>query len=241
MFIQLIIAILVGIFFGIITGLTPGIHINLVALLLLSASPFLLQYTGLLSLCCFIIAMSITHTFLDSLPSIFLGAPDSEEALGVLPGHRFLLKGQGMIAVKLTLIGSFGALILSIALVPFFIPLTIWVYPLIEDYIAHILIAVAAFMILRDRKKLWAITIFFISGTLGLIVLNIPNFSNPLFPMLSGLFGVSTLLYSFFENESMPEQKKDQSFQLDKWTTVKALLSGQFSGFITAVLPGKGS
>lgn len=241
MFIQILIAILIGITAGIVTGLTPGIHINLISVMLLSVSPILLQYTHPIALAIFIIAMSVTHTFLDAIPSIFLGAPDSATALGVLPGHRYLLKGWGLMAVKLTLIGSFGAVLLSIILFPIFLPIVKYGYPLIKNYVGYLLILTAIFMIFRDKKKLWAIFVFFLSGTLGLIVLNIPNFSNPLFPMLSGLFGISTLLISLNESQTLPVQKEEQRIKLKPAITIKALLSGQFSGFITAVLPGLGA
>jgi len=71
LFLELLISIIIGILFGMLTGLIPGIHINLISLLLLSISPFLLQYFSIISLAIFIIAMSVTHTFLDSIPSIF--------------------------------------------------------------------------------------------------------------------------------------------------------------------------
>ncbi|RMF55252.1 hypothetical protein D6745_02765 [Candidatus Woesearchaeota archaeon] len=241
MILQIFTAIIVGILAGIITGLTPGIHINLLSLLLLSAAPFLLAYTGLVSLAVFIISMSVTHTFLDALPSIFLGAPEAATALGVLPGHRFLLKGRGYDAVKLTVIGSFGALLLSILTFPILIPIVKQGYPLIKDYIAYFLIGVLVFMIGRDKKRVWAVVIFLLSGVLGLIVLNAPNLKNPLFPLLSGLFGTSTLIYSLSKNDHLPKQKIRRNLTIKKNRIVKALLSGQFSGFITAVFPGLGA
>jgi putative membrane protein len=239
MFIEIFFAISLGILAGIFTGLTPGVHINLVSLLLLSISPIL--PFSFLALACFIIAMSVTHSFLDPIPSIFLGAPDSDQILGVLPGHRYLLAGHGYTALLLTVIGSFGALILSIILFPVFILIVKYGYEYISDYIGYILLAVIVFMTLRNKKKVWALFIFIISGTLGLIVLNIPSISNPLFSMLSGLFGVSTLLISLNANDQMPEQKQPEKLNLSKKLTLKALLSGQLSGFLTAVLPGVGS
>ncbi len=241
MFVEIFVAIVVGILAGIITGLTPGIHINLVSLLVLSASAFLSQYFGFIALGCFIIAMSVVHTFLDAIPSIYLGAPDSDQALGVLPGHRYLLAGHGYVALKLTVIGSFGALILSVFLFPIFIPIVKYGYDLISNYIGYILVVIVAFMILRDNKKLWALFVFILSGVLGFIVLNISGFENPLFPMLSGLFGISTLIISINGNDSMPEQKTDYKLKVPKKIMYKALFSGQVSGFLTAVLPGVGA
>ena len=241
MFLETLLIIMCGIIAGIFTGLIPGIHINLISVLLLSFSPLLLQYTNIVSLCCFIIAMSVTHSFLDSIPSIFLGAPDSDMALGVLPGHRYLLKGLGLTAVKLTIIGSFGALLLSVLLFPLLVPLVKFGYPLIENYIGYILIAVVVFMIMRDRKRVWAFFVFLIAGVLGLIVLNMPNFEDPLFPLFSGLFGISTLAISLSENESIPSQVKHQYVRVKTSKVFKALFSGGFSGFITAVMPGLGA
>ncbi|MBI2549543.1 tripartite tricarboxylate transporter permease [Candidatus Woesearchaeota archaeon] len=241
LFLQFVLGILVGIAAGIITGLIPGVHINLVAVMLISLSTFFLRFVHPLTLGVAIVAMSVTHTFLDTIPSIFLGAPESETALGVLPGHRYLLKGHGFLAVQLTIVGSFGALLLSILFFPLFVPLAQWIYPLIKEYVGYLLIAVACFMILRDRKKIWALILFLISGIFGVLVLTYPGLSDPLFPMLSGLFGISTLLVSLFENEHLPPQEYTSEIPLQKATTCKALLSGQFSGWLTSLLPGLGA
>jgi len=184
--------------------------------------------------------MSVTHTFLDSIPSIFLGAPEAATALGVLPGHRYLLKGNGLMALKLTIIGSFGALILSIILFPLILPIIKFIYPLIKDYIGWLLLLVVIFMILRDKFKIWALFIFLLSGIFGLLVFNL-NLKNPLFPMLSGLFGVSTLLISLSQNQKIPKQKYSKDIKLEPSKTIQALGSGQFSGFLTSMFPGLGA
>ena len=238
---QILIAIFSGIFFGIITGLTPGIHVNLISVFVLGASSYLLKYFNLIDLCIFLVAMSITHIFLDSIPSIFLGAPEAGTELGVLPGHRYLLKGNGYMAVKLTIVGAFFALVISILI----FPLTVWlvgkIYGIISDYIGYFLAAIMAFMIIKDRNKIWAFLIFLISGIFGVIVLNMPNLKDPLFPMLSGMFGISTLLISLNSNQKIPEQKISTEIKVDTKKTIQALSSGQFSGFMTSVLPGIGA
>ncbi len=234
-------ALICGILFGIITGLTPGIHVNLISATLVSLSPTLLPIAGFLPLACFIVAMATTHSFLDALPSVFLGAPEAATALGVLPGHRYLLKGNGLMAVKLTIIGSLGSLVLAGGLFVLLLPLVKWGYPLIQKYIGYILLIIATFMILRDRKKLWALFIFTLSGLLGYLVLNLPTLKNPLFPLLSGLFGIATLLVSLNESNSLPPQKDLPYTDIDGKKTLQAFGSGTFSGFITAVLPGIGA
>src|SRR3990167_5074201 len=121
MFFEIIIAISLGCLMGIITGLTPGLHINLVALILFSISPILLGYTNVVAVASFIIAMSITHTFTDFISSTYLGAPADDTALAVLPAHRMLLEGMGHEAVKLTVIGSLLCLIIVVLLSPLLI------------------------------------------------------------------------------------------------------------------------
>lgn len=242
-FFELLIAILLGILAGIFTGLTPGIHINLVSLLVVSSSAYLLDFVSLPSLGVFIISMAIAHTFLDILPAIFLGAPNEATALGVLPGHKLLLQGMGYEAVKLTVIGSLSSLILAILL----FPLLIIVFPLIYDdirpYIGFILIAVVIYMVFIERgldKKFWAFFVFLISGILGILTLTMPNLKQPLFPLLSGLFGLSMLIISLSQKVEIPKQRITENIILSKFQSIKSILAGTFSGSIVSFFPGMG-
>ena len=73
-----------GVLTGIATGLLPGLHVNNIALILLSLSgtiissfSFLYDYGIskefiLLLICVYIISTSISHTFHDVIPSTFL-------------------------------------------------------------------------------------------------------------------------------------------------------------------------
>ena len=243
MLIEILIAVIIGCCFGIITGLTPGVHINLVAMILLGVSPILLQHFAPLTLAAFIVAMSITHTFLDFVPSVFLGAPESETALAVLPGHRMLLEGKGYEAVKLSTIGCLICLIITIALLPSLVILTPIIYKNLQSYIGWILFAVVAFMILREHginKKFWSFFIFMISGVLGLIVFNIYVLKDPLLPMLSGLFGISMLIMSLSEKVSIPKQKISDDIKVDGKTLAKSCSAGTFSGSLVSIFPGMG-
>jgi putative membrane protein len=181
MFFQIFLGLLSGVCAGIITGLIPGIHINLISILLVSLSAYFLGFTDPIVLGVFIIAMAVTHTFLDAIPSIFLGAPDADMALSVLPGHQLLLEGRGYEAVKLTVVGSFLSLLVVISIMPLLIPFVPLIYSFSEPYIGYILIFVVFFMILKERNldnKFWSFYLFFLSGILGLLVLNMPNLSH---------------------------------------------------------------
>ena len=243
-FLEIILSILIGILFGIFTGLVPGIHINLVSVLLVSVSAYFLGFTSPVVLGTFIVSMSVTHTFLDTIPSIFLGAPSEDTALSVLPGHRLLLKGMGYEAVKLTVIGSLLCLILTLIMIPFVISYLPKVYNFMSPYIGWILLGVSIFMIIKENgldKRFWGFYVFMISGIFGLIVFNIPNLKQPLLPMLSGLFGISTLLVSLFEKVEIPKQRITEMVNVPKLKGLKALLGATISGSLIGIFPGLGS
>ncbi len=237
MFIEILLAILIGISAGIITGLIPGIHINLVsALLVSSAAAF--SNVPLLYFIVFIIAMSITHTFLDSIPSIFLGVPDPAMALAILPAHRMLLEGKGLSALKYTLYGSLAGLIISVALAPVLIFIIPLLYSLLKNYIGYVILFFLLIIFLKDRKRiLISLTVFFLAGIFGIFVLEL-NLNNPMFHLFSGLFGVSNLLLSL-KTTSIPKQSVEEIVikVRHKFSVFVATLMGIVAGF----LPGMGS
>ncbi|MBW2963300.1 tripartite tricarboxylate transporter permease [Candidatus Woesearchaeota archaeon] len=242
MFGEIFLALLLGVLAGCFTGLIPGIHVNLIAMVLLSASVYLLNFVNEFTLGVFIIAMAITHTFLDTIPSIFLGAPDSDSVLAVLPGHKMLLRGEGYKAVKLTVIGSLFGLFLAVILIPILIPVVVFIYSHIEKLIGWLLVLVVSFMLWKEKKKIfWGLWQFLLAGVLGLIVLNLPSLKHPLLAMLSGLFGISTLVISLNSKVKVPKQKLTGKIKMSKSRWARAIGISIFSGGSVALLPGLGS
>ena len=243
MLLEIIIAIVLGCLMGVITGLTPGLHINLVALVLFSISPVLLGYTNVIAVASFIIAMSITHTFTDFISATYLGAPSDDTAMVVMPAHRLLLEGKGHEAIRLATIGSLLCLILTIIISPLLIFAVPIIFSSLKAYVGWILLAVIIFMILREEthdKKFWAFAVVMLSGILGLAVFNTPNLKDPLLPMLSGLFGVSVLLLSLSQKVVLPLQKTTEMIKVKAKDMVKSLTSGVLSGSLVSIFPGLG-
>ena len=240
MILEIFLALFLGVLCGIVTGLVPGIHVNLVSVLLISFSAVLLTYTSPIVLAVFIISLAITHTFLDAIPSIYLGAPNEAQALNVLPGHRLLMKGLGHNAIMYTVIGALGSLLLSLILFPLFILTMDKISPLINQIIGYLLIAVMAYMILKEKKWLQCLVVFLLSGALGLLVFSIPNLEQPLFHLLSGLFGFSILVESLRQKSVIPKQKT-APLTISKKNLVKSVSAASGMGFIAAFLPGFGS
>lgn len=240
MFLEILLVLILGILVGIITGLFPGIHVNLVATTLYAISPMLLIYFSPLSLAVFIISLSVVHSFLDTIPSVYLGAPENENALSVLPGQKMLLQGRAHQAVKITTLGTYVGMIAAILLIPLFMLVAQKLFPIIKPYLVHVLILLMVFMILKEKQKFWSFFLFMLSGTLGVIVFSMPNLSEPLFPMLSGLFGVSGLLISFFENTNIPPQRFSEKINLKTKDLVKAVMGSSIAVFFIQFFPGLG-
>jgi putative membrane protein len=237
---ELILALIIGIIAGVITGIIPGIHTNLVSAFLVSISFTLLNIFSPLALAIFIIAMSITNSFIDFIPSIYLGAPEEDTALTTLPGHRFLLEGKGHEAVKLALIGSILGIILLFftALAIFFI-----VYPFdafLQKMMGWILIGICIFLVMENpTSKFLATTIFILSGFLGIASLNL-NITQPLLPLLTGLFGTSTIIFSISQKTKVPEQEISE-VKLNKNILTKPSIATILISPLCGFLPGLGS
>ncbi|MBI2574732.1 tripartite tricarboxylate transporter permease [Candidatus Woesearchaeota archaeon] len=159
MLLELLLAIIVGCLLGLVSGLTPGLHINLLAAIILSSLPFLSSHFSILAVAVAIIAMSITHTFTDFIPTIFLGAASEDTALAAYPGNELLLLGLGFDAVRLTAVGG----LLGLALFSVLAPLPLLVVPLVfrilSGYIGVILLCFSALLILWQRtasERLWS-------------------------------------------------------------------------------------
>ncbi|MFH1521690.1 MAG: tripartite tricarboxylate transporter permease, partial [archaeon] len=220
------------------TGLIPGIHINLVAVLVLSIA--FISQLPITTLLIFITAMAITHTFVDFIPAIFLGAPDEDTALGILPGHKLLLNGQGHHALKLTLLGSTIAVFTLIIVVPVFIFAMPKIYPTLQRMMAFFLIWIVIFLIYNEKEsKIKAILIFVMAGFLGLATLNL-NVEQPLLPLLTGLFGTSTIIYSIKSKTIVPEQKIEK-LKINKKDLIGPTLTTIFISPICSFFPGLGS
>ena len=237
MLLEIILPILLGILAGTFTGLIPGVHINLIAVLLLTFS----TKTNLppISTIIFIISMATTHTFIDFIPSVFLGAPDPSTVLTVLPGHRYLIQGKGFEAVVLSIYGSITGLLLVILLTPILLLIAPQAFTIIQKAVLAIIITAVLFVISKEKSKLKAIIIFLISGCLGLAALNL-NLKQPLSPLLSGLFGTSGLILSLKQETILPKQTI--SFpKINLRKSGKYLTSALAASGLTGFLPGLGA
>ena len=250
----LALALLAGVATGTLTGLIPGLHVNVVAAILLAFSASL-QQSGvpLEAVIAYIVATAVVQCFLDIVPSVFLGVPASEE-LALLPVHRLAREGRGLEAVYLSLVGSWGGLVGSLSL-----GFAFWVWqrtglPGLQDledgirpFLASALSVIAVLLILSDRHRGWAATVFTISGLYGLLLFASPIVPGGadaafgvLFPALSGLFGLSGLCLSLKESSApLPPQRVVAPLDEARWRGAAA--RGTVGGMLVGLLPGLGA
>lgn len=229
--------IFAGCFLGIFTGLTPGVHVNLLSLLMLSFAEPKIEFVLL------IVAMSIVHSFLDFVPSILFGAPEEENFLSVLPGHRYLLKGKGFRAIKLTVFGGVIAGVMGLLLLPVFLIFVEKTFEFLRKVIFFILVIVLFLMIFSEKgkeKKAIAVLVILLSGILGVISLNKGIVRQPLFVCITGFFAVSTLLHSITQNESIKKQEiGNEKFSLGN--VFKGSVIGLLAGSTVSLIPSIGA
>lgn len=257
-------SILAGYLLGVFSGLVPGIHTNNFALMLVALSPILTEqglppfYVALI-----ILSNAVAHTFHDIIPSVFLGAPDGDTALAVLPGHKLLLEGFGAEAVRLSALGSAASVVVSLL---FVVPFSLFfgaMYPYLEEYMAWVLLFIVFLMLASEkgeklpgqgslavyRYRALALFLFLITGILGLFAFRMEGLMDPiisfgeasiLLPLLSGLFGASQLVISLMTGSSMPTGSVSR-MELSRKRIIRGVLTGSAAGSLVAWLPGVSS
>jgi putative membrane protein len=216
--------------------------VNNVVVILVSASPFLLESFGLWSLLAFIVALSVVHSFVNYVPAILLGAPQEDNVLATLPGHRLLNQGRGYEAIRLTVLGGLGSTLFSFMALPFLYFALPQVYPMVRQHIPLLLTGVLAYMLWLEqgpRRRFYAMLVVLYSGALGYIILNYPLLppQYALFPALTGFFGISTILTSLRLRSTPPAQ----SLAHERGYYPRGVLAGGVGGVLAGLLPGIGS
>jgi putative membrane protein len=234
--------VLIGATLGTFTGLVPGVHVNTIILIVLSLLPVLLQYFSVHEIVSLVVAMSIVHTFVSYIPSILIGAPEDDSVLSVLPGHKLLMEGRAYEAIWLTALGGLGSIFLSCTFLPIGIKVLPAAYSTTKKFLPFLLIGVLTYMLYMEKTPKKRLTAFFVmiySGILGVLVLEgkilAPKYA--LFPTLTGLFGISTLLTSLRSKAKPPDQLLAHRDEL----YLRGIGIGTLAGVLAGLLPSIGA
>ena len=244
---------LVGSAIGLFTGLVPGIHVNTLASILLVSFPSIeLILSGIVPtdhvpviVCCMIMSASVVHSFVDFVPSVFIGAPDAEDAISVLPGHRLLLKGEGMAAVRSAAIGSLIGCSAAILLaLPLQLAMLNGAADFLNGFTRLVIVVVIMILMYNEYNKgnlLFGLTGFFLSGVLGYAVMRLPipctgilGEGTLLMPMLTGLFGLPVLLTSG-DSKPIPHQTDKRKDPVGPIPGLKGVIMGSVAGWFPGI------
>lgn len=241
--IDILLGTLVGIVLGTVSGIIPGVHANTLAGVLISLQMVLLGIFGPAALACMLFAALITHTFVDAIPSTFLGVPDADTSLAVLPAHALCLEGNGEEAVRIAALGSACAMIIAVPLSLLCFLLLPALQPYFDWWIGILLVAVVGYMIVTSEAPGFGLAVFLVSGLLGVFALRyaflgwhtIGGGNAILMPLLSGLFGISVLLTA--SRGTIPTQQF-RGIRIDDRGVVRSSLLGTAAGIAVGWLPG---
>jgi putative membrane protein len=225
---------LLGVLLGAFTGIVPGIHPNTV--IFTSLPIYIGTGVDFLSYAALISGLSVSHTFHDFLPSIYLQAPDANTALSTMPGAEKAAIGKGPEAFHSTLLGgitSVAALIILLPVLAFFLA---DFYSVLRPLMAYIVAFFLFFLIFREKSKEAVLTAS-LSGVLGILALNSgPGGQFILMPVFAGLFAVPAVSSSLRRNFELPEQELSSEFK-----GRRGGVAGVLAGLIAGTVPGVGA
>lgn len=231
-----------GVALGLLSGLLPGIHVNTMAAIMLSSLAILLPLFGPFFLAAALFSALVTHCFLDAVPSTFLGIPDADTALAVLPAHALCMEGKGEEAVRISALGSATGLALAVPVTGVLLLVMPHLQSSLDWASGVILVAVIGFLLVQSDAPGWGLLVFLASGILGVFSFRYAFLAPPLLgesavlmPLLSGLFGISMLLYS--GKGDIPPQRFT-GLAIGREGVLKGTILGGAAGLVVGWLPG---
>lgn len=229
--------ILLGVVIGVFTGLIPGIHPNTV---IFGSMPFYFYSdVAFLSYLSLIAGLSVSHTFHDFLPAIFLSAPEADAALSSIPGTEMASDGRGIEAFYYTVGGGVFSVLTCIVLAPILFMTLKSIYGFFEPFMAYILLFFLVFMIVDANSVLSAAPVALLAGVLGVLSFRMPiNQQYLLLPVFTGLFAVPAVIRTMEERDSLPEQFEPE---IETETAARGGFLGFVAGIIAGVFPGLGA
>ena len=244
--VPLLVAAALGVLLGTLTGLIPGLHVNTIGFLLLAVTSTVAQPPVVIAAA--ILAAGITHTYLSIVPGLVLGVPEAATVVGALPGHRMVLQGAGVEAIRLSAIGSGVALIVAVALA---LPLAHLIgthHELFRQAVPVLIALIAAVLIVSEpttRGRVGGLCCMLLAVGFGQLTLDLPTdggllpagMVSILGPIFSGLFGAPILLDALATGGQIPAQRAG-SLQIRPRVAVRAATSGALGGAMVGFLPG---
>jgi putative membrane protein len=258
----ILVSIVLGTLLACFLSCLPGLHIynvaGVVILLEVATESWSIPVEILFS---FMMSLIVAYSILNTIPSIFLGAPDESAIFITLPGNRYLMLGKGYDAAMLTGLGSLGGICFLVLLSPF----ASFIFPIfravVSEHLHWVLGAVLGFLIMSewpkggDRgqtswKKFWSawqnlvagLITLLLSGLLGFIILDknvLPlavSFQN-IMPAFVGLFAIPWVVQNISSKTNPPLQYIAKNLDIDTPLMLRGIGAGCLGGLFAAIFP----
>ena len=244
-----------------VLSLVPALHVYNVAGLIVLATLGSGECVPPELLAMLLLGMTTGYAVLNSIPSIFLSAPDDSTVFVVLPGQKYVLQRRGYEAAVLTGVGGLG----SIAVLALLTPVASSILPalraILQPHLHWILWAVIAYVLLSEwpkgsdrapagwrrwwdgwRSLVAGLVTFLLSGFLGFILLYhspvpVTAAYQNLLPAFVGLFAVPWILQNVLSRVELPEQHLARSVDATLGLVVRGTLAGALGGLFAAFFP----
>lgn len=245
-------------------GCLPALHVYNVAILyLIFASAISTTFVGTdpYIIMPFMMGLVIGWAMLNTLPAVFLGAPDESAMLMVLPTQKYLMYGRGYEATMLSGVGALGGVACMLLIAPFLPHLMPVLRAVLSPNLFWILTLIIAYMVMSEFPKggdrgngrlgrfldAWkslaaGILTLILSGLLGFILMwkyqvseTIP-FSN-IMPAFVGLFGIPWVIQNIISGTEVPPQHTANSIDSSPFVVFRGVSSGFIGGGFAAFFP----
>jgi putative membrane protein len=262
-------AALTGTVLSSVLACLPALHIyNVAGLLVILA----VEGQGLVPgevLSMFMLGLVVGYAVVNTIPSVFWGAPDESTLFVVLPGQRYLMQRRGLEASVLTGVGGLGGLLVLLLVSPALPRVMPTVRAVLTPHLHWILGAIIVFMLMSEWPKgsdrgssglakfldAWrslaaGLLTFLLSGVLGLVLfysnlVPVERAYQNLLPAFVGLFAIPWVLHNLLSRVQVPEQHPSRSVDLTPGLIARGVgagaLGGLFAAFFPAVTGGIGA
>ncbi len=209
----------------------------------------------------FMMAMVVGWAILNTVPALFLGAPDESAIFVVLPGQKYMMQGRGYEAAALTGIGALAGIVAMFLASPIFFRTLPKLRQIARPHQFWLMGLVITYMLMSEwpkgsgRQKTglgkfidgWknlaaGLLTFFLSGILGIIVINKPMVSveyafQNIMPVFVGLYAIPWVVGNIFSKTEIPPQYICTSADLDYRFWTRGGLAGFMGGMIASFFP----
>jgi putative membrane protein len=245
-------------------GWLPALHVYNVAMLLivfhqqvektaLGSDPYVIMP--------FMMGLIVGWAILNTVPTVFLGAPDESAVLMVFPTQKYLMQGRGYEATMLSALGALGGIACLLLTAPLMSKTLSVARAVMAPHYFWLLMLILAYMVLSEFPKggdrgptalarfwdawkqlLAGILSLLLAGWLGFILMRKApinttfEFSN-IMPAFVGLFGVPWVIQNIMSGTEVPPQHLPKSVDCTAFVAFRGITAGFLGGFFAAYMP----